>query len=721
MERRLLLAVVIGTLVSASNTSDIIKCKSFCRCNKTTGMASCNSRRLIYIPRLPDYITKVKFVQNNFSYIDRDFFKNLTYNRITLLNLTDNLIRHISEDAFKDLRYLVSVEVSKEPSLNISMLQKSLYSLPKTLTFVQFSGNAWKQIPRDMFTAFSDSSQTTFNLSLIRNNIQSLDGKVFSSLKQLRFLDLSQNVIKTVDVEGLIDVQSLRLSRNFIRDIPTWCGENNQSLVPNLRTLSLGDNSIADMDQSSFRCLGELQQLCLNANNFRTLKTNTFSELRNLQQLNISYNARLQVIEDGAFNVSSMEVLYFKENHFPFNKGFHVTYNPLTLFKYCPKLRVLDMSDNVLPTVNQYSTFQEIFRPLHMLQILILRRASMRALPRDVFSQMKHLEILDLAENYLQGWQQSDRVFGRKPNIKTLNLHSNYIRLVNKTTFPPDMLTSLQKLDLSDNFFLCTCDLLWFRDWIKVNIESANRKTNLTLVGYPQYYKCKLPGDIMGLHLEKYNPTVESCKEKDPMVIVAIATGSVGAFAIVVILILYRCQTNIRNYIYLLRFYKNKKTGYIRLESADEYEYDAFIVYSDSDREWVHNVCVKKLEEEEGLHVCIHHRDFDIGEPVTGNIEKYMSKCRKIVVVMSNNFAESEWCQWEIDLVHERRRRQGKHVSLLVMLRSIDSRHMTNRLRALLDSTPHLTYCSGVGEKVFWAALMKGLRKPVGHPPFAVV
>jgi hypothetical protein len=49
------------------------------------------------------------------------------------------------------------------------------------------------------------------------------------------------------------------------------------------------------------------------------------------------------------------------------------------------------------------------------------------------------------------------------------------------------------------------------------------------------------------------------------------------------------------------------------------------------------------------------------------SIEKYMSKCWKMIVVMSNQFAESEWCQWEIDLVHERRRRQGKKALVLIM------------------------------------------------------
>jgi hypothetical protein len=53
-------------------------------------------------------------------------------------------------------------------------------------------------------------------------------------------------------------------------------------------------------------------------------------------------------------------------------------------------------------------------------------------------------------------------------------------------------------------------------------------------------------------------------------------------------------------------------------------------------------------------------------------------KCWKIIGVMSNQFAESEWCQWEIDLVQERRRRQGKKALVLIMYRQIDSRHMTS-------------------------------------------
>jgi toll-like receptor 13 len=77
---------------------------------------------------------------------------------------------------------------------------------------------------------------------------------------------------------------------------------------------------------------------------------------------------------------------------------------------------------------------------------------------------------------------------------------------------------------------------------------------------------------------------------------------------------------------------------------------------------------------------------------------------------MSNQFAESEWCQWEIDLVQERMRRQGKKALVLIMYRQIDSRHMTSPLRTLLGTTPHLSYKEGIGETLFWKTVIRDVR-----------
>ncbi|VDI71548.1 Hypothetical predicted protein, partial [Mytilus galloprovincialis] len=96
-------------------------------------------------------------------------------------------------------------------------------------------------------------------------------------------------------------------------------------------------------------------------------------------------------------------------------------------------------------------------------------------------------------------------------------------------------------------------------------------------------------------------------------------------------------------------------------------------------------------------------------------------KSWKVVVILSNEFAKSEWCQWEVDVVQERRRRYGRDVFLLIMLKNIDSNHMTNQLRAILYSGPSLRYQTGVGEDLFWAVAIETLRKPLEHLPTALV
>jgi toll-like receptor 13 len=200
---------------------------------------------------------------------------------------------------------------------------------------------------------------------------------------------------------------------------------------------------------------------------------------------------------------------------------------------------------------------------------------------------------------------------------------------------------------------------------------------------------------------------------------VIIASSAVLLIFLIAI-VMFRCQTNIRNIIYLLRVFAQKKRGYCILNSSEDFEFDAFIVYCDADSQWVHNILLQRLEAND-LKICIHHRDFDVGESITENIKKYMDKSWKIVVIMSNDFTKSEWCQWEVDLIQERRRRYGKDTLVLIMYRQIDTSHMTNSVKALLDTTPHLTYKDGFGEDVFWSAVTRSVVKSFTDPPTAVL
>ncbi|XP_076071295.1 toll-like receptor 2 type-2 [Mytilus galloprovincialis] len=325
---------------------------------------------------------------------------------------------------------------------------------------------------------------------------------------------------------------------------------------------------------------------------------------------------------------------------------------------------------------------------------------------------MSSLQRLILQGNYLRDWKEG--TFENMTNLQYLNLQGNYIQLINSSSFPNELLMRLKTLDLSNNHFSCTCDLMWFSDWLKN--ENKNRQI---LVNYPYRYKCIYPENMHGKCVCRYHPTNDICTPWNQLYTTAIILSSFGFIIITLIVMAYRCHANIRNYFYLFRIHRLKRRGYIRLNSSEDYEYHAFVVYCDADREWVHNIFLRKLEDD-GLKLCVHHRDFDVGASITKNIDTYLQKCWKIIVIMSNDFAKSEWCQWEVDFLQERRRQQGKDVFLLIMLKTINSNHMTCPVKNLIKTTPYLTYKGGVGEDLFWKAVFESIQKPLGDPPVAM-
>ena len=79
---------------------------------------------------------------------------------------------------------------------------------------------------------------------------------------------------------------------------------------------------------------------------------------------------------------------------------------------------------------------------------------------------------------------------------------------------------------------------------------------------------------------------------------------------------------------------------------ADEYKYDVFISYSHKDEDWVVNTLLPALEKA-GLKVCIDYRDFEVGIPSLVNMENAIEFSHHTVTVLTPNWIESEWSDFE--------------------------------------------------------------------------
>lgn len=214
---------------------------------------------------------------------------------------------------------------------------------------------------------------------------------------------------------------------------------------------------------------------------------------------------------------------------------------------------------------------------------------------------------------------------------------------MNESTFPRYLRENLQKINLGNNPFVCTCNKRWVLNWIK--------ESNITFLNYPFFFKCAHPPDKIGTILANFHPSDNICIPSNPLYTMVIILLSFFAFFVVLGAIVWKCQTNLMNYLYLIRLNYNRSQGYLPILNSNDFEYHAFVVYCDADSIWVHSKLLREIESNNGFKLCIHHRNFDVGQTITSIVDNFLTKAWKVIVIMSNDFAMSEWCQWEVDAV----------------------------------------------------------------------
>lgn len=685
-----------------TSLGDVIYLKKHCKYKPSRKLAICSC--LHYIPKVPKFVSVLELRNNFLPFIGRNTFRNISNNLITdLIFSKNNSLRNFTSDAFKDLNHLRTLELYHEKDVSVKSIKYSFSSLNKSsIRNIRLEYNGWERLPKDFFNYLSGINMST--ISLNNNKFIRFIGTSFKSFSNIYKFYMKSNELVFVQADGLQQLRHLDLESNNIFRMPKFChNETGHSLVPKLLVLRVADNAIRVLQSNSFQCLGNLQTLILDRNRLKTIESNAFSQMTNIKRISINFMPTLSNLFPRAFNSSSLEILQFVQNGFRFDKFDHRN----DIFSYSQNLRQLDLSRNYMPT-----NIRKMFYHLTNLVHLNLQTTSVTTLPLGLFKRMSQLEILNLGGNKIERWNHS--VFENVTSLRKLNLDGNNIHVINESSIPHALWMSLEHVDLSHNGYWCTCEQKWFVDFL--------RTSNITRIflNWPQFYTCSYPEERNRLKLSLYNPTDSECANWNPMFTFVILASSAVLLIFLIAMVMFRCQTNIRNIIYLVRVFAQKKRGYFILNSSEDFEFDAFIVYCDADRQWVHDILLKRFEAND-LKICIHHRDFDVGESITENIKKYMDKSWKIVVIMSNNFTKSEWCQWEVDLIQERRRRYGKDALVLIMYRQIDTSHMTNSVKALLDTTPHLTYKDGFGEDLFWSAVTRSVVKSFTDSPTAVL
>nr|AVP74315.1 Toll-like receptor 1 [Argopecten irradians] len=686
-----ILAIVISVCLSSLALGDTV-CPSLCQCHDTVASCRKHYKSLPYIPSLPETTKTLYFTGNWLPNVDKKTFENISHLHLEELIIGGNHIQNISKDAFEAFPHLRFLDLSGN-QIPVNILHDSLYGLRNSKVYkMDLEQMALTNLPLDMFEHLQGTPIEGFSMS--KNNLTMLDGNVFAKLN-ITHLTINNNYIKAINWTGLHNIEVLRLRWNKLPSVPDFCSSQNTSVVPNLRVIDLGANKLFEVLPNQFRglCLPKLTNLTLDQNYFRSVPNDTFKDLPSLRRLSLTWMRRNDLhFQTLAFRSSSLELLYLA-NHI--NK-FVDTHDMPNLFRFCPKLKVLDMTKIRLTSGGQL--LQRMLSPLTNLTKLVLQSTEIYQVPSDLFHKMKKLQNLNFMDCNIKGWDEN--TFKNVTSLQKIYLNRNKITLINETSFPPELFETLSFLNLQGNPFACDCDAFWFRQWVKQHTS--------TLAYFPRGYECATPVAWRSKLFVDYDPSYQDCHPISGYIILGACLGSAFVLIVIVSSLLYHFRWHIRHYIYLMR----AKKGYQRIPDGEDFAFDAFVAYNAEDRVFVISKLIPNLETQQNLRLCVHDRDFKVGELIVDNIQETVVRSRKVILVLSNAFAKSQWCKFELALAQIRAIEEGGNMVIIVMLEEIEARYMTNSLHVLLKSTTYIPWAHNQeGQELFWKRLVDAFQE----------
>ncbi|XP_035788309.1 toll-like receptor 13 isoform X1 [Anopheles albimanus] len=602
-------------------------------------------------------------------------------------------------------------------------------------------------------------------LSLRANTFTELsaDSIVYSklpSLPRLRVLDLQNCSLRALPDDffrGIPNLQYLFLAGNTFRMLPMALFLPLRALLhldlSNMDTSRQGEERIEnpfmkliaglDLHQSVFAPLGNL--VFLDLSNTR-LEFHAFIALRSIQRRvrYVSYcNIGLPAIVDYLFVARSIEMLDIS-----YNVGVAQSLHKASFQLLRNSLEVLYFKDSMVQQLAWLA-------PLGKLRVLNLRGNIIRELRRDSFTNLTRLERLDLSYNYISAWNQ--QILTNTGALRSVNLRNNSIVIL--TT---DMLydfSRLQNMGLGGNTIQCSCNYLKFLRNIMHN--QSDTPPGAYAISAEPLFADKYNGgsgplvSLQHVQLFDYDESEYFCmnftsnQKLDPMelsdcvlsdeelididlpaetagsasdgdTLVYILVSIAATFVVVTAIGLFYYWFHIKYFFTILKnstilsFFNDNEKLYLDrngLLKDSDYHYDVFVSYSNEDRKWVLDHLLPNMEGVSQVNLCLHERDFEVGYSILENIISCMDRSRCLMLIVSESFLLSHWCQFEMHLAQHRLLETRREELILVLLQDIPRRKCPKTLSYLLKTKTYIKWPTGsVHEQaLFWKRLHKAL------------
>lgn len=682
-----ILLIIIS--IGQSHVYDTCYFNKHCRCWTNDFLhVDCSGKAMTTIPRFPS--------------------------NVSFLNIQCNLIQNIKPGIFDNLKILQKLDLSYN---NLTRLPQGAFIGLNNLHILILEYNnlnySIQSFPRGVFKPLVSLKHLNikFNYKLI---MQNFPDDVISDLKELNTLEV--DAFDAFPVKGfgkgfsqLVKLTQLITGACIMFTVNNKTFENLQYLeyidvngcvintyeyctLCNRKRLKYLDFSNILLERENIICLTD------------DLKSSTIDTLLLTNTSHYLSSAPVTFINN--MYRSGIRELYLNKNH----------YVEVDYFKYDPPpptLSILDMSDNKLTSfefdilyfskLNLQNNTLGRFLSSHVymassrtnLKEINLSFNGIFELAPSMFHNHPNLQLINVSNNLLTGiaFDLPDDM-----PLQTLDLSYNKIRVIDKATMDViDKLARKSKLmiNLSNNDLQCDCQAIYFLQWMVKNEEYFSDRN---------IYKCMFQnGTIITLHPMKDIVTqLQKQCESYTVLIVGISIAIVTSCIVLIGGLVYRYRWKLRYMYYMTR---SRYYRYHPVATDDEFVYNAFISYCESDTDFVVKECIANLEHNGNAKLCIHRRDFLPGEEITVNITNAIHESKKTICIITREFLKSYYCMFEFNMARMESiySRNGENILFLVFYEQILPRELPLVMLELVQQQSYIEYPNDEqGNVVFW-------------------
>ncbi|KAK3576633.1 hypothetical protein CHS0354_023151 [Potamilus streckersoni] len=402
------------------------------------------------------------------------------------------------------------------------------------------------------------------------------------------------------------------------------------------------------------KTLSNLKLIDLEGNSMEFLSPKFMQKAPNLQEIYLARN-----------KLSTMEDL---ENLFEFNtllKVVDLSYNsleflPWTMFTHTPNLLILRLQGNFLSVF--HLSIENMFNP----KLLDLRENMIRYVSRETINGILSF-----------GYQQGQLKISRGGANRFTENENKPASQMNKTISLNDNLI----IDLTGNIMECTCDRIWFNEWILYTHISLFEK---------HLYTCKFDNNLHYMTSGLLNDMKYQCKRKTFL-------GAMIAIPCVIFLTIILAYVIVRRHRIIKRKALRADTlmeRYNMNECEDRQRCFVFLSFAGRDDELVQTYIIPELEKflKETFGsidnlICTGDSHFTPGRWITEEIDRCLTMCDVFVMVVTKHFIKSEWCKYEVMLA-----KQKNKLKILLVNEDIYQQKIPSALRDILKVCTRATW-----------------------------